>query len=401
MTTLLGDHICNIEEEEYWNACQHTLKSLYELRASDGDEEDGTAPTDDEDESDDKSESSSDNSSSDSGHDDDDSSTNSDDNSSRSYDSPNGGDDWDEPPIDKEDEDADLFYEEYDSDVDYYDHNIEDDVEANKWSDTDWSDITNVSSRSGLRYDKHGREVPELGSYYDSKPSSLTPHIEEEDNIDARLAALDQKPMVQSLRIMTLGNAERNEERMEESVPEHLPQPTDLGSRGKQDQFDEWINSIERLDAVVTTDMEVEEEEAIDYMDVDPTILIPREERAYWEPPTIMEATTELKNWAWERADHPMEDSVRKIKIVKTVTFAKKIKTAEIVTLAKNIVSVPIESISTRVSIPVKSVCDSFPVEYVESIEFVKNSFPFNMISDSAYLLALNGFIFEIGRKNS
>ena len=50
MATLLRDPICNIEEEEYWEACQHTLKSLYELRASDGNEEGGTALSDDEDE---------------------------------------------------------------------------------------------------------------------------------------------------------------------------------------------------------------------------------------------------------------------------------------------------------------------------------------------------------------
>ena len=37
---------------------------------------------------------------------------------------------------------------------------------------------------------------------------------------------------------------------------------------------------------------------------------------------------------------------------------------------------------------------DSFPVDFVES---VKNSFPFNMISDSSYLIALNVFISEIG----
>ena len=87
---------------------------------------------------------------------------------------------------------------------------------------------------------------------------------------------------------------------------------------------------------------------------------------------------------------------MRKIKTVKSVTFAKKIKTVEPVTPAKNIVSVPIESISTSVSISVKSVCDRFPIEFVE---FVKNSFPFNMISDSAYLLALNVFISEIGKE--
>ena len=112
-----------------------------------------------------------------------------------------------------------------------------------------------------------------------------------------------------------------------------------------------------------------------------------------------MEATTELKNWAWEGAAHPTEDFVRKIKTVKSVTFGKKIKTAEPVTPAKNIVSIPIESISASVSIPVKSICDGFPVESLESIESVKNSFPFNMIFDSAYLLTLNVFIFEIGKE--
>ena len=236
MTTFLGDPICNIEEEEYWEAFQHTLKSPYELRANDEDEEGGTAPSDNEDGSEDKS-NSSDNSSHDSGHDDDDSSTNSVDNN-KSYDSPYSGDDWGEPPSDREDEDADLFYEEYDSDVDHYNEDIEDDAEANRWSDTDndqyrlinvlenardWSDITNVSSRSGPRYEKHGREVLELGSYYDSEPSSPISHSKEENDINAKLATSDQKLMVHSLRIMTLENAECNNERMEESDSEHLP----------------------------------------------------------------------------------------------------------------------------------------------------------------------------------
>ena len=93
-----------------------------------------------------------------------------------------------------------------------------------------------------------------------------------------------------------------------------------------------------------------------------------------------------------------MKDSVRKIKIVKSVTFAKKIKSVEPVTLAKNIVFAPIESISANVSIPVKSICDSFPVESVEFVGSVKNSIPLNMISNFAYLLDLNVFIFEIGK---
>ena len=87
---------------------------------------------------------------------------------------------------------------------------------------------------------------------------------------------------------------------------------------------------------------------------------------------------------------------MKKIKTAKSIAFAKKIKTAKPVTPAKIIVFVPIESISASVSIPVKSICDSF---LVESIESVKNSFPFNMIFYSAYLLALNAFISEIGKE--
>ena len=83
---------------------------------------------------------------------------------------------------------------------------------------------------------------------------------------------------------------------------------------------------------------------------------------------------------------------------VKSVTFAKTIKTVELVAPTKNIVSVPIEFFSTSISNTVNSVCDSIPVEsdLVKSIESIENSFPYNMISDSTYLLALNVFIFEI-----
>ena len=103
------------------------------------------------------------------------------------------------------------------------------------------------------------------------------------------------------------------------------------------DLFDEWMDSKECLDAFVTdkpTDMEVEEE-ITDDMDVDPTVLMLGEEGAYWKPPTIVEATTELKNQAWEGATHTMEDSMKKIKTVKSVTLAKKIKTIEPITPAK------------------------------------------------------------------
>ena len=148
---------------------------------------------------------------------------------------------------------------------------------------SDWSDIMNVSSRFGPRYDKHGKEVLELGSYYDSEPSSPTPHTKEEDGIDAKLGALDLKLMVHRLRIIILKNAKRNEERMEGSESKHLPQSTDVSNRGKHDLFDGWMDSIERLDAFVTnnpTNMEVKEE-STDYKDVDPIVLMLRKEGAY------------------------------------------------------------------------------------------------------------------------
>ena len=116
--------------------------------------------------------------------------------------------------------------------------------------------------------------------------------------MNARLATLDQKLMVHSLRIVTLENAECNNERVEGGESEHLPQHTYLGSKGKNDLFDEWIDSIKRLDAFMNdkpTNMEIDEE-AIDYMDEDLAVLMLREEGTYWEPPAIVEATTKLKN---------------------------------------------------------------------------------------------------------
>ena len=59
---------------------------------------------------------------------------------------------------------------------------------------------------------------------------------------------------------------------------------------------------------------------------------------------------------------------------------------------------ISIESISASIIIPVEPVCDHSPIESI-SIESVENSFPYNMISDSAYLLALNVFILKIGKE--
>ena len=111
-------------------ACRHALKSPYEARTSDEDEEGGEAPSDSDKGSNNKS-GSSDSSNSDDGDGKDDSNNDSESNNSEDYDSQYSGDDWGKPPSDKDDEDEGPFYEDhFDDDVDYYDGDIEDDVEA-------------------------------------------------------------------------------------------------------------------------------------------------------------------------------------------------------------------------------------------------------------------------------
>ena len=56
------------------------------------------------------------------------------------------------------------------------------------------------------------------------------------------------------------------------------------------------------------TDMEIDDE-GMDYMDEDPTVLMLKEEGTYWEPLAIIEATTVLKNWAWEGRSRPLSQS--------------------------------------------------------------------------------------------
>ena len=212
--------------------------------------------------------------------------------------------------------------------------------------------------------------------------------------------------MIHSFRYLTLESLEDEDKRMERNESEYLPQNIHLSNKGKQDLFGEWMDSIKHLDAYVInklTDME-NNDEGMDYMDEDPLVLMLRKEGTRWEPLAIIEATIELKNWAWEGVAHPMEDSMWKIKIVKPVTLVKKIKILELVTLAKNIVFIPIKFVSGSIIIPIKSVCDSISVEsisieFVKSVKSVENFFHNNMISDSFYLLALNVFISEIGKE--
>ena len=151
------------------------------------------------------------------------------------------------------------------------------------------------------------------------------------------------------------------------------------------------MDSIEHLDGYAFdkhADMEVDGESP-NYTDEGPRVLMLKEEGTHYEPAAIVEATIELKNWAWEGATHPMEDPLEKI------------KTIEPFTSAKNIVSIPIEFVSASIVILVEFVCDcvSIPIESIPA-EFVKDSTPYNIISDSTYLLALNVFISEITKEN-
>ena len=88
---------------------------------------------------------------------------------------------------------------------------------------SDWICIIDVNSRLGPRYDKHGREILKLGSFHNSELGSLTPYIEEEDDIDARLATLDRKLMIHSFRNLTLENLKYEDERMGGNESRYLP----------------------------------------------------------------------------------------------------------------------------------------------------------------------------------
>ena len=119
-----------------------------------------------------------------------------------------------------------------------------------------------------------------MGSFHNSELGLLSLYTEEEDDIDARLVALDQKLMVHSLGNLALESPEDDNKKMERNKSEYLPQYTHSGNKGKQDLFGEWMDSIECLDTFVTdkpTNMEIDDE-GMDYMDEDSPILMLREE---------------------------------------------------------------------------------------------------------------------------
>ncbi|KAK9996831.1 hypothetical protein SO802_021517 [Lithocarpus litseifolius] len=236
MTTLLGDPICNIEEEGYWEACQHALKSPYEVRISDKDEEGGEAPSDSDEGGNSKSDSSSDSSSSDNRNSEDDSNSDCESNNSEDYDSQYSGSDWGEPPSDREDEDEGLFYKDFfDDDVDYYDGDIEDDAKAKPIDmesgiESEEYELENVLEAIGDKEEVENEEANDID--YDDYPywrssvgaallmvaqelGSLTPYTEEENDIDARLATLDIKLMIHSLRNLTLESLEDEDRKIE------------------------------------------------------------------------------------------------------------------------------------------------------------------------------------------
>ena len=175
--------------------------------------------------------------------------------------------------------------------------------------------------------------------------------------------------MIHSFRNRTLDVLEDEDERMEGNKSEYFPQYIRPSNKRKQDLFREWMDNIERLDAYVSdkpTDMEVDGK-STDYIDEYPRVLMLREEKTHWELAVIVEAITELKNWAWEGAAHPIEDPLEKF------------KTIEPLTPSKNIISIPIESISASIVILVESIYDRVPIESI-LVKSVKNSIPYNVI---------------------
>ena len=127
------------------------------------------------------------------------------------------------------------------------------------------------------------------------------------------------------------------------------------------------------------------QEEDVDYMDISSEdsgddlmeideIYMLRSGEAYKEVPAITTIILELKNWTWE-GSCPVEDHQKETKFFESTKII-----------------VPIESVSTSTLIPVN----------FSTIDIVVNSFNDDkMISDSAYLLALNIFIFAINNEMS
>ena len=107
------------------------MKGPYEGRTSDENEEGGEAHSDDDEGSNSKNDSSSDSSSIDNGDGEDDNNNDTDSYNSEDYDSQYSGNDWGEPPSDREDEDVRPFHKDHsEENVYYYDGDIGDDAEA-------------------------------------------------------------------------------------------------------------------------------------------------------------------------------------------------------------------------------------------------------------------------------
>ena len=131
----------------------------------------------------------------------------------------------DDVEAENEENDVEAKDEDIENDIEVEDEDIEEYVEEGIDYDEypygrplDWSCIIEVNLRLGPRYDKHGREIPELGSFHNSKLGSLTPYTEEEDDIHARLATLNRKLMIHNFKNLTLKNLEDEDEDEDERI---------------------------------------------------------------------------------------------------------------------------------------------------------------------------------------
>ena len=189
----------------------------------DEDDEEGEAPCDD---NDSKESGNEDNDGEESDNEDNDSEeSDSEDNDSQDNDSKDNSDDRGEATSDEnrggEGENGEAFNEEnsYEGE-DYYYEDIEDDEEVVRGDydeypyrrPLDWSYITDVSPKSGPRYDKYGHEISKLGSFHNSEFGLLTTYIDEEDDIDARLALLNKNLTIHSFRNLTIEGLKEDDE---------------------------------------------------------------------------------------------------------------------------------------------------------------------------------------------
>jgi len=181
--------------------------------------------------------------------------------------------------------------------------------------------LIDVNPMSCPRYDKHGLEIHDLGSFHNSELASLTTYTNEEEDIDARFALLEKNIKFHDFKKLALDVSEEDNEEVGCNDPKYFPQCVRLFAKRKRDLFKEWMDNLSQSESYTlerVVDVEVKEEDE-DHMDEDPRVLVLREGGTHEKQVAITDAITKLKNWAWEGATHPMGDPLVKTKPTKSL----------------------------------------------------------------------------------